>query len=361
MILESDIYSALKAEIAATATGEKLSTVRELMVRFNTTQFAVQSALKKLKEEGSIQTKVGKGTFVTGSANSQNATDLISSQAPSVLLVTHVMKSGRGEDVAAAIYDNLVQAGCAVVAISYNDIKSLNSVLGDNRFDLCLIQPRRSVLSVGLLAALKKSAKHVIVEGRNIEQADVDILYRDRFSSVQLAFEHLKSLGHNNIGLISEKGSPAVGYQEVKRIFQLYCSAASTSEMIIECQCSGDEQPPGNEQLSNALQTARQQPSQFPSAFIVSGHFSGAELQHAFSQVSLDIPQDVSIIRLRETDDLAINGGYFSSVARSSEHIAKAIHELFEWRLRNPSQAPITYLDQPKLVVRKSTIPHKVK
>lgn len=358
MALESKVYETLKAELNSSRPGEKLATVRELMVRFNTTQFAVQSSLTKLKDEGIIKTQVGKGSFVAGSGSSDDLTDLIKDRAPSVLLVTHVMKSGRGKHVAAAIYDNLVEAGCSVIAISYNDIKSLSSVLGDNRFDLCLIQPRRSVLSVGLLAALKKAAKHVIVEGRNLEQADVDIIYRDRFSSVRLAFSHLKTLGHSNIGLISEKNSNAVGYQEIKQIFQLYCDGASVEKApIIESPCVDAADSNCSKELAENLLKAKREMPNFPSAFIVSGHFTGDDIVQAFKAIKLNVPKDVSVIRLRIVDDLIGEDSYFSSVARSSEHIASSIRKLFEWRLENPLESPITFLDLPDLVVGKSTIP----
>lgn len=357
MSITTKTYEAIRKEVESTPPGGKLPTVRELMGRLGATQFAVQSALKALKDEGIVSTQVGRGSFVSDSKAKTSTKSQSGNQSLNVLLMTHSMRSGRGDRVAAAIYDDLMMAGNSVLAVTYNDLSSIESVLVNNSFDLCLLQPRRSVLPVSVLASLKKCAKHIIIEGRALEKMDVDIIYRDRFESVKLACSHLRQLGHKSIGLISESHPEKVGYHDIELAFSLYCEAAEIDQApIIKSKAFTDiDTEDCSEILASKLDEHRQKHSSLPTAFVVSGHFSGECINQVFKSLGLSIPEDVSVVRIRATGDLNIPGGFFTSVARTPDQIAKSIHKMIDRRLAAPTSEPMVYRDKPVLKTNKSS------
>jgi len=358
-------YTAIRREVESTPAGGKLPTVRELMERLGATQFAVQSALKALKDEGVVNTQVGRGSFVSGPVQQESSPvqkesviKLPKQQKLSVLLMTHAMQSGRGDRVAAAIYDDLVRAGHSVLSITYNDLSSIETVLVNNSFDLCLLQPRRSVLPTSVLASLKKCSKNIIVEGRVLEKMDVDIIYRDRLESIKLACNHLRQLGHSSIGLITESNPEKVGYRDVERIFSFYCDAAEIEKApIIKSMAYTEEtQEDCYQMLADKLLEHKAIYGELPTAFVVSGHYSGLSIINTFKCLNMNIPTEISIVRIRASGDLDVAGGFFTSVSRSPEQIAQSIHKMIDWRLANPLSPPTVHLDKPKLKANKSSI-----
>lgn len=344
------IVATLRDEITAQRYDSRLPTVRELMRRFGATQFAVQSAVEALKREGIVETQVGRGTFVAGKANDARSLGVKNAR---ILLLIHAMSSGRGDEVVSAVYDDLSGRGASAVSISYNDSSSVEALLGQNGFDLCVLQPRRSIISSRFMASVKQCARHVIVEGRNLERMDVDLVLRDRLASVSLAVDHLRDLGHTRIGLISERSPGAAGYDEIERIFQMYSAAwrARTAPIIAVDRRDDD---PSDAAIVDKLKAAQTSPDA-PTAYVVSGRFSGRKLKDSFNRLRMSVPDDVSIVRLRAIDDANGDSGFFTSVARKPRHIAKAIRELIEWRLQHPDAPSVARLDHPRLSVRRST------
>ena len=355
--MTDSISTTLRREIDANEIGPRLPPVRALVERFGATQFAVQKALETLKQEGYIETQVGRGTFVAGKDPSSTGELDRRERTPRVLLVSHVMRSGRGDQIASAVYDDFAQRGYSTVSISYNNTGDIETVLGRNSFDICLLQPRRSIIPASLLAVLEKSAKHVIVEGRNLERMNIDVILRDRYASFRQAIEHLRDLGHTRIGLISERVPGGAGYEDMERIFDVFATASGAVESSIvgvEGHEAANEESQ-IETLAKALGEEIAERGQAPSAFIVSGTFTGATITAALESRGLRIPDDVSVVRLRSVDDLPAPGGFFTSVARPPEQVAETIRRHIEWRLANPSAPPKTRFDPPTLTARGST------
>lgn len=346
----NSIVATLRDEIAARHYDSRLPTVRELMRRFGATQFAVQSAVEALKREGIVETQVGRGTFVAGKASDIRSVGIEDAR---ILLLIHTMSSGRGDEVASAVYDDLSSRGASAVSISYNNSSSIEALLGQNSFDLCVLQPRRSIISSRFMASVKQCARHVIVEGRNLERMDVDLVLRDRLASVSLAVEHLRDLGHKQIGLISENSPDAAGYDEIERIFQTYSDAwrAPYAPVISVDRRDNDNSVAAIVDALKATETSRDAPT----AYVVSGRFSARELKDAFDRLGMSVPGDVSVVRLRATDDANGDSGFFTSVARKPRQIAQAIRALIEWRLQNADAPSVARVDHPQLSVRRST------
>ena len=94
-----------------------------------------------------------------------------------------------------------------------------------------------------------------------------------------------------------------------------------------------------------------------PSAFIVSGRFGPAEISEGFRRANLEIPKDVSAVHLRSASEDDPGGGGFTRVGRSAHHVASGISDIVKWRLANPAEPAGLVLDDPSLVVGRTTTP----
>lgn len=355
MARTEEILVAVKEEILRDQNVVKLPTVRELMKRFDATQFAVQMAIKLLKQEGYIETQVGKGTFVAGRGGLSEPR--FSRQKVKVLLLNHTMSSQRSDMVASLIYDDLVKQGHSVVSISYNDSDSLRLLLGQKKFDVCVLLPRRSIVSTELLYTIKQSSTHVIVQGRKIERMDVDTVVRDRYATIETALEYLRSLGHQKIGFITKKKPTSVGQYDLEQIFSLYIRVAGLPEVpMLGLDFEGKSLTGDSvEILTEAIEHSRKFSKNQATAYILAVQISGDDIQTSFNKHNLRVPQDVSIVRLRAIDDLNVDGGFFTSVARFPESTADTIQRLIEWRLDNPDAPQAIWTDKSQLTILKST------
>jgi len=68
MSTASEVTRALRADITASTAGKKFPTVRDLMQRFGVSQWVVSQAMATLRDEGLIESHVGRGTFTTSSS-----------------------------------------------------------------------------------------------------------------------------------------------------------------------------------------------------------------------------------------------------------------------------------------------------
>ncbi len=346
----------LRAEFTTLEAGSRVPTMRDVASRHEVSVFAVQRAFELLKEEGLIQSFVGRGSFVTGGDIAESRI-LGQARAARVLIVSHSTPSLRGYKIAHSLQTELLQAGCRAVTVSYSDAIELRDVLGDGRYDVCVLQPRRSILPVEVLAMLKSKAKHMIVEGRELERLDVDVFVRNRAKSMALALNFLKELGHERVGLLTEELDAAAGYADIENHFvQSHASlpGAAGSPIVRAVAHQGDGIL-GSE-ISEALQRDLANVSELPTGFIVSGRFEPASIKEGFRAAGFKIPSAVSVVSLRVDTETYPEDARFTSVGRTTEHVVQGLVSMIEWRLSNPNEPPVQVLDNPSVFAGFSTI-----
>ncbi len=352
----SELLGNLREEFRHLPAGSRVPTIREISGRYAISQFSVQRAFEALKEEGFIQSFVGRGSFAVGRGTATNSSTLV--KQARILIVSHSTPSSRGNDITTLLQSLLQSAGHKLISVSYSDVADLKDLLGRGGFDICVLQPRRSVLPVEVLALLRSKASHMIVEGRQLEQTDVDVYLRNRAKSIAIALSHLRGLGHEDIGLLTERPDAAAGYAEIENLYmQSYGSYPDRPPAPI-VRVGIDRNGTSNaEYIGHALKEELNGRSAAPSAFIVSGRFGPAEISEGFRRANLEIPKDVSAVHLRSASEDDPGGGGFTRVGRSAHHVASGIADIVKWRLANPAEPAGLVLDDPRLVVGRTTTP----
>ncbi|MDE0209966.1 MAG: substrate-binding domain-containing protein [Boseongicola sp.] len=346
----------LRGEFATLEAGSRVPTMRDVASRHHVSVFMVQRAFDVLKEEGLIQSFVGRGSFVTGGDIARSSIHG-RARAARILIVSHSTPSLRGYKVAHSLQTELLQAGCRAITVSYSDAIELGDVLGDGRYDVCVLQPRRSILPVEVVAMLKSKARHMIVEGRELERLDVDVFVRNRAKSMALALNSLRELGHARIGLLTERLDAAAGYAAIENHFlQNHASLPGDAESLIVRASADQEGRLLASEIRDALQTDLANVSELPTGFIVSGRFEPASIKEGFRSAGFEIPADVSVVSLRVDTESYPEDARFTAVGRTTEHVVRGLVSMINWRLSNPNEPPVQVLDNPSLVAGCSAV-----
>ncbi|MBF0280878.1 MAG: hypothetical protein HQM13_24005 [SAR324 cluster bacterium] len=344
--MNSRILNTIREEFKKMPSGSRVPAIREVSKRFSISQFSVQRFFEVLKEEGLIQSFVGRGSYIAGTE--QNTGEpAIRDKAARILIVCHSTPSWRGSEISEALHEKLLQIGHKPITVQYSEVDDLNDLLGKGGFDICILQPRRSILPVEVLAMLNSKARHLIVDGRQLELVEVDVILRNRAKSIALAFHHLRSLGHTHIGLLTEQISSAAGYAEIENLYlQNYGSTPNLPDPLVIRVDSAEESSTFFLNLKKAIREELSDRDVLPSAFIVSGRFHPSEIKGGFLTVGLKIPANVSVVQLR-SEIRGIQGSeMFTSVGRKTKHVVNSMIDLIKWRLNNPSEPAGLLMDE---------------
>ena len=351
----ADLLGNLREEFRHLPAGTRIPTIREISGRYSVSHFSVQRAFEALKEEGFIQSFVGRGSFAVGFGGGRESKR--PTKQARILIVSHSTPSPRGNEITSLLQGLLQKAGHKLICVSYTDARDLTHVLGAGGFDVCVLQPRRSVLPVEAVALLRAKATHMIVEGRHLELMDVDVLVRNRAKSIAIALRHLHELGHECIGLLTERLDAAAGYAEVENLYtQLYGLSQDRPGFIVRVGINPDGGPAADT-IGKALARARLEHATTPSAFVVSGRFAAVDITVGFRRANLEVPMHASVVHLRNAAESTPGDVTFTTVGRSAGHVAKGTFDIVEWRLANPAEPPGLVLDDPSLVKGQTSIP----
>jgi len=350
----TELIDRIRANFSGLPAGSRVPTIRDVAAQYSISQFSVQRAFESLKEEGLIQSFVGRGSFISG--GDQSPGSLVGNRAARILIVGHSSPSSRGAEITSLLQAALLDAGHKPICVSYTDISDLHDLLGKGGFDVCVLQPRRSILPVEALALLKSKARHMIVEGRQLELLDVDVIVRNRAKSIAIALHHLRELGHNRIGLVTESLDVGAGYGEIENLYaQTFASLLDQSDPLIVRVNSETNNAGGAPEISTAMRAELLGRAAGPSAYIVSGRFIADDILEGFKRAGLGVPSDVNIVHLRAQEAPSQHGTSLTTVGRNSDHVACGIADIVNWRLANPNEPTGLVLDDPTLVKGKST------
>jgi DNA-binding LacI/PurR family transcriptional regulator len=359
---KSDFYlisQSLKKDVSKLADGTRLPTVRDLAAKYSTTQYSVQQAIQLLKTEGLVNTHIGRGTFA-GKAEKNPAMEeeSVSEEVSewNVLTLSHMTPSNRSDRITRLLHQRFQEKNHRSLVLTYGESSdAIEMIRSGPKYKACIIQPRHSQIPVSLLAILRERSDIVIVEGRVLESLNIDAITRDRSLSVELALRHLIDFGHRKICLISEEGLDSPGYDDVVRVFRTLHSWAGLPDET-DPVIFAPAQQIGFVNLREQLQSLINQHGRFPfTAAVISGNEPGHQLLQNFTKAQLSVPNDMSIVCLRSSDDYVGHINQITTVGRSSMQVVDALFQQIEWRIEHPNELHRTIYDPPQLMERKST------
>ncbi|WP_170848456.1 substrate-binding domain-containing protein [Devosia sp. YR412] len=346
-----ELIEILREAALSAEPGSRFPTLRELMSRYGATQYAVHTALKALNAEGVLISQVGSGSIV---ADHQAQGAGKPAKQPRILLLHHRGRSEKGDMIGDALHQDLLDHGYRMVSIAYGNGEDLTSLVGDGSFDVCVLQPRSSLISTKMLEIARRCARFVVVEGRNLDGMEFDVVARDRRASLRLALRHLWSLGHHRVGLLSDIKDDGSEPNDYEQMFDFWSEFAAPSQNppFIHRMANDDTQKETLSRVFHAWKAMAE--SARPTALVVYGRIPATTLLEVSKDAGVSIPNDLGVLRICSTSIESLHGDFFTTAGRSAESVAATIAELVDWRLANPNAGPRTTRVRPHLVTRSS-------
>lgn len=343
----------LRRLVADMPSGARLPTVRQLMRDYGISQHLVQSALAQLRSDGSVASFVGRGTFV-GTRTLHGA-----ETTRSVLTLVYDSPYERSEVIASSLHRALIQRRYDSMIVTYHDhTHAIEALRGGRRYDACVLQPRMSTMRGSLLGLLREIGDTVIIEGQMADGMDVDAISNDPGTCVELALRHLIDLGHRRIAWVSEENDYTF-FRLCIRFFEVARSLIGLSiesMPVVLAPMSSTER--NFQDLAVALKPLFEEgPDSAPTAVVVSSFSDGATVLGAFATLGLEVPDDVSVIKVGTPDVQSDHIGRLTIVGRPTFKVTESVLARLEWRWRNRGAPFATVFDQPVLVALTSTAP----
>jgi DNA-binding LacI/PurR family transcriptional regulator len=348
------VLEALRRMASDLPAGSRLPTVRDLIARFGVSQHLVQQALQRLSADGLVVTHVGRGTFV-----GPHSTVPQRPAVKQVLTLLHHSHFERGDIIADTIHKRLTAEKHTSVVLAYNDAAHAISMLKDGpRYDACILQPRTSNVPVRLLGVLREISNAVIIEGRAVDQLDVDAISNDPGVLSRLVLRELTRLGHKRIAWVVEDRGDYF-FERAARLFEAFRLWTGRSERGSPLVFAKSRSPefgiadlPGT--VSRLIREAKGPP---PTAVVLATFDSGAAILKAFQDNGLSMPRDISVARIGTPDIASEHLQRIAVVGRPSKQAAETVLARLNWRWQNPDAPFTTIYDPPLLDVHTSLGP----
>lgn len=344
------IAESLQQGLVQMAPGERLPTVRELMASFSVSQFTIQRALGRLKEEGLIDSQVGRGTFVAGQKRNPAATR-------NVLVLSYEQQSDRADELTRLMHRAFLKRSWRSVILTYADFDQVGEIVeGLPRFDACVVQPRGTTVPLSLLAMLKSRGKMVVIEGFGVAGVDVDTVAIDWPGAVSLALRHLYDQGHRRIGFVTQSQSLRAFVDTAAEFRRLHSWAGLSSDVDPVIPLPSDSEDAAFEKLERHLVEARSSGvSEFSAYIVYPRAFHGDRLIRSFTQAGRYIPNDVGVVTLAYTDLVHEHVGRLDTVGQSATYVVDAIITAIEERWQQPDEPFRVRHLTPEIVLRGSS------
>jgi len=216
-----------------------------------------------------------------------------------------------------------------------------------NRFDGIIINPV-SVTSDELVA----DGVPTVVLGLGTDYPDLDMVGSDSYAGTTLALEHLFSLGHRRIGLISglsrrtSRSSRLASYMD----FLQQRDMPVKDELIVKCPYG---QESGRQSMKELLSLDRP-----PTAVFAANDILAIGALQAVHQAGLQVPQDISIVGMDDIYAASVTAPPLTTVSKQKyEQGWQAGTFLLERIERKAPETPRRLSFPCRLVERESTTP----
>jgi DNA-binding LacI/PurR family transcriptional regulator len=326
--------------------GDRVPAVRRLMADFGVSQQVVQRVLDELKLEGLISAHVGRGTFFTRSldagADEQLADVLperIDRRSRSVLVLHRVPgERRRATIVFDALQQRLREAGHRTLEIAYSDPDHARQVLqGLPRFDACVVQNAFQQMPIEMLAAIKRKADHILIDGTWLIGTDIDAIGFEWGEPLERAVEDLLARGHRRVGFVTTTHpflANELGRQRWNHMRERPRLAGCLDPALLIDR--GSLQDYERHAATAIAATRRRDGTLSFSAVVVWGIESGESFRRHLADAGVRVPDDLSVILLGRTDIETEHAGFFDLIGCSAEEQTQALFDRLAERWATP-------------------------
>ncbi|WP_020390233.1 LacI family DNA-binding transcriptional regulator [Kribbella catacumbae] len=264
-----------------------------------------------------------------------------------LLGVTFDVRAPFHGDLVEVLYSAAEAAGydlaLSAVAPSRGESRAVQSLLDYRCEALILLGPQ---LSPSALSALAES-QPVIVIGRKVRAAGVDVVRTDDKGGSRLAVEHLLSLGHRAILHID--GAKFPGSAERRTGYRAAMRHAGLSPFI---QPGGRTEADGSDAAKTFLND-----SPPVTAVTLFNDRAATGFLDTIRQSSLEIPRDLSVVGYDNSTIAALSHISLTTVAQNTTALANQTIAIAQTRLTDPNATTAAVVIPPTLVLRSTTAP----
>ncbi len=320
--------------------GDRVPTVRDLMGRFGVSQSTVQQALGRMKSEGLIESRVGRGTsFKADGRPMSGRVGQTSAVVRSVLLLRRSVGTVRAREVMDGLQRLFVAEGHRVLEVAYTDSDHARTVLrGLPRFDACMIQTSFETITIETLAAVRQKTEVVAVDGAALIGTEVDAVGLEWGEPVATAIDRLMKQGHRGIAcattsqpfLANELGRRRI--EELRRTLP----GVSLQSIILPLLPQDDLEGALATDLKQRLDVAGRLPF---TALVAWGIDDGARFRKLLSGVGLAVPAALSVVLLGRADLVNEHADFFDVVGCNAADQISYLHQAIVERWAGPARA----------------------
>ena len=322
------------------ATGGVLPTELELCERFQCSRGTVRRALETLVEEGLVRRKKGSGSYVRriGHLGSQGYIGLITPG----LLNTEILRFFHELTLQAATlgYHILLEVNTGMPTIEQDFVEELarRKVAGVIKFPTL---PEIPGFESGIRESLRKNdLPHVIINDFWGDPADSNHLLLDEAAAIEMAVEHLVSLGHKRIAW-ADTPEPNMRqyclgvFREALRRHGI----TLPEEYLLWCHSYAP------------MPVSDIWPENIPAPTAIVTPYDGMVRRfiESLPKIGLNVPKDVSIVNLNGQPVLASNSNEFTC---ASSPVEPMITKALDLILNRKAEVPVCrYLYPPRFLV----------
>ncbi|GAA3636151.1 GntR family transcriptional regulator [Microlunatus ginsengisoli] len=343
--LYQQVFEALRDDIQTGrfAVGERLPSDAALGERFGVSAITLKRALELLKNDGYISRRARVGTFVISDVATSSASGYTLSH-PLVGLVVTNFDDTFGVKVLAGVLDQANTSINLIIKRSLGDESAedqLIRALFDSGVRALILQPSSSVYVPAAVLELITQNFPMVILDRVFEGVPISTVCSDNVTGGQLATEHLMSLGHEHIGLVTS--SSTVTTLEDRRTGFVKAFATmhvpQSDGMVFTGTRSttpGSSATPQQdiEQLSSYLVSHPQL-----TAAVATEYNIALMLREAAHRVGRSVPDDLSIVCFDHPDDFYDTSQFrFTHIRQDQERMGREAVDLANQLMRQPNE-----------------------
>lgn len=202
------------------------------------------------------------------------------------------------------------------------------------------------------VAELARLRTPVVVIGSVPEEAGTDSVVLDAAEATRIAVEHLYAAGCRQIGLVTGPSGTVAGQ----------ASRAGHTRALVDLGLADEERPSGRlvesvdvQRAAGARATERLLARSDVDAIICGSDLVALGALHALRSAGRDVPQDVAVVAMDDTDLAQIALPSLTSVSFGAEECGRGAAELLFQRIAEPAAPPRQVRLVARLVLREST------
>ncbi len=200
------------------------------------------------------------------------------------------------------------------------------------------------------LMLLKKHEYPIVMLDYYMDDVEIDSVVMDNYRGIYLAYNHLKELGHKEIGFLGNIDYfPSFWHRYNKYRMLLIQDNIPFNKEI--CLTFGEKPFWDSQYLKEKIKEI----SNMPTAWICVNDRTAMPLIKVLEELGYSVPQDVSVIGFDNVTESHIIHPPLTTIHVDKEIIGERGVEKLLWRLRNPEQPVEETFINTKLIIRNST------